>query len=53
LFNINYPDKNKDVLNMIAGVLNSSCLVMVLSFFFGSSKGSQDKDNTIKSLTEG
>ena len=43
LFFIKYPPENKEMINMIAGILNSTALVMVLGFFFGSSKGSGDK----------
>lgn len=42
MFFVKYPLENRDMINMIAGILNSTALVMVLSFFFGSSKGSKD-----------
>ena len=50
LFWVNYPDKNRDLINMIAGILNSTALVMVLSFFFGSSKGSKDAGERIDKM---
>jgi len=50
MFFVKYPQENRDMINMVAGVLNSTALVMVLSFFFGSSKSSHDKDDTINSL---
>lgn len=49
-FFVKFPPENKDLLNMIAGVLNTSCLVMIVSFFFGSSMGSADKQKQIEKL---
>ena len=49
-FFVKFPTENKDLLNMIAGVLNTSCLVMIVSFFFGSSMGSADKQKQIEKL---
>jgi len=49
-FFVKFPLENKDLLNMIAGVLNTSCLVMIVSFFFGSSMGSADKQKQIEKL---
>lgn len=42
LFAVKYPAENRDMLNMVAGILNSTALVMILGFFYGSSKGSKD-----------
>lgn len=47
LFFVNFPDKNRDIINSISGTLNASALIMVLSFFFGSSHSSQNKDVVI------
>lgn len=52
MFFVKYPSENRDIINMVAGVLNATALVMVLSFFFGSSKSSHDKDNTISKLSQ-
>ena len=43
LFGIKYPPENRDMINFLSGILNSTALVMVLSFFFGSSMGSKNK----------
>lgn len=51
-FYVEYPAKNHDIINMIAGVLNTSCLVMILSFFFGSSKSSDDKQKQMEKMME-
>lgn len=50
LFFVNYPERNHDLINMIAGVLNTSCLVSIVSFFYGSSKGSEDKQRHINEM---
>lgn len=49
-FWVDFPESNKDILNTTAGVLNTSCLVMVISFFFGSSKSSDDKQKQIERM---
>ena len=41
------PDKNKDALNLILGALIASFSALV-SYFFGSSKGSSDKNELLK-----
>ena len=43
MFFVHYPAENRDMINGAAGVLNTGALIMVLSFFFGSSKSSEDK----------
>jgi len=50
LFWVNYPPANRDMINSVSGILNAGALIMVLSFFFGSSKSSGDKQNTIETL---
>ena len=45
------PTENKDLCNIVAGALNTSCLASVVGFFFGSSAGSQSKDNLLKLST--
>lgn len=41
------PAENKDVLLVVVGVL-ASAFTAVVSYFFGSSKGSQAKDEMLK-----
>ena len=49
---ISFPPENKEVINLIAGVLNSTCLVAVVNFFFGSSQGSKAKTEQIDKLID-
>ena len=42
-FFIQYPERNHDIVNMIAGIINSVGFASVVSLFYGSSKGSHDK----------
>jgi len=49
-FFIQYPERNHDIINMIAGTLNSVGFAAVIYFFFGSSKSSQNKQDTIDAL---
>jgi hypothetical protein len=51
-FFVHYPPENRDIINMLAGVLISTGLVSVLGFFFGSSKGSSDKQNKMDSMVD-
>lgn len=41
------PETNKDLLNMIVGAFIAS-FTLVISYFFGSSKGSADKNELLK-----
>lgn len=43
---------NKDIVIYILGAL-SSIVVQVISYYFGSSKGSTSKDETIKAMSQG
>ncbi len=47
---VDFPEKNRDIINMIAGVLNTVCLVTIINFFFGSSKGSKDKQDLLNEV---
>lgn len=47
LFFIEIPDKNRDVINFILGVLVGTGLTGIFNYFLGSSKGSSDKMNHI------
>jgi hypothetical protein len=49
LFNA-VPTANKDFLNIVAGSLNTGCLATIIGFFFGSSKGSDDKNKVIENI---
>lgn len=46
------PNENKDIAYVILGSL-SGAITTVLAFFFGSSRGSEHKNETIKNLTRG
>jgi hypothetical protein len=43
------PDVNKDLLNLVTGALIGS-FASVIGYFFGSSAGSQKKDETISNM---
>lgn len=43
LFIVEIPDKNRDVINIIIGVVIGTGLTGMFQYFFGSSKGSKDK----------
>lgn len=47
-----FPVENRDIIIGLVNILNSGGLIMILSFFFGSSKSSQQKDETINTLTK-
>lgn len=49
-FFIQYPERNHDIVNMIAGTLNSTGFAAIMYFFFGSSKSSQNKQDIIDKL---
>jgi len=46
------PTKNETIINVIVGTINGTALVSVVSFFFGSSKSSQDKSKFIEELNK-
>lgn len=52
LFWVRYPAENRDMINMVGGTLNTGCLVTIITFFFGSSKSSHDKQETIDKMNE-
>lgn len=43
LFWVEIPEKNRDVINFILGVVVGTGLTGIFNYFFGSSKGSSDK----------
>ena len=47
------PDKNKDLFNVLLGVLGTAWGGSIIGFFFGSSSASQAKDETINRMTGG
>lgn len=49
-FYVPIPSGNKDIILTIAGVLNSTCLITVINFFYGSSKTSKDKTEQINTM---
>jgi len=49
---VNIPPSNKEIVNVLCGALNSSVLVAVINFFFGSSISSKEKDKTINNLSK-
>jgi len=50
LFFKEVPEKNKDVVNFILGVLIGTGLTGIFNYFFGSSKGSKDKADLLSAL---
>lgn len=51
-FFVEYPERNHDIIMMIAGTLNSTGFAAIIYFFFGSSKGSADKQKQLDKLSE-
>lgn len=51
-FFIQYPERNHDIINMTAGVLNTGCLVSIINFFYGSSKSSEKKQEAIENMAK-
>ena len=50
LFFIEVPDKNRDVINFILGVVVGTGLTGIFQYFFGSSQGSRDKADQLKTF---
>lgn len=46
LFYIAYPEANRDMINQISGMLNGTALITIVAFFYGSSSGSKNKDDS-------
>ena len=49
LFFVKFPDENKRMIEMFADVYMFAGALMILNFFYGSSKGSHDKTEMLKS----
>jgi len=45
------PPANKDAVLIVLGVLTAA-LMAIINFFYGSSKGSQDKDDIIRGRSD-
>ena len=50
LFWIEIPDKNRDVVNFILGVIIGTGMTGIFNFFYGSSKGSKDSGAQLRKL---
>lgn len=50
LFYVDFPESNRRLVEMFADIYLFAGAIMVLQFFFGSSKGSQDKDVLLKQM---
>jgi hypothetical protein len=50
MFFVNYPIANRDMINQVSGVINAGALISVISFYFGSSQSSKDKQTVIENL---
>tara|TARA_R110000787_G_scaffold3857_2_gene14747 strand:+ start:59 stop:535 length:477 start_codon:yes stop_codon:yes gene_type:complete len=50
LFIVEIPEKNRDVINFILGVVVGTGLTGIFQYFFGSSAGSKDKSQELKNL---
>lgn len=51
LVNIPIPENNKEALYILIGII-SSTVSMIANYYFGSSKGSQAKDDVISKMTD-
>lgn len=51
-FFVHFPPENRDFINMAAGVVVGTGMVMILSFFFGSSKSSKDAQDALRGHLE-
>lgn len=50
LFFVEMPEKNRDVINFILGVVVGTGLTGIFQYFFGSSAGSKDKSKELEKL---
>ena len=50
LFFVEMPEKNRDVINFILGVVVGTGLTGIFQYFFGSSSGSKDKSQELKNF---
>lgn len=48
----NIPNENKDLINILIGSWTTA-FATVIAFYFGSSKGSEKKDETINTMANG
>lgn len=50
LFYVEAPEHNRDIINMIAGVLNTGCLITVVNYFYSSTASSQERSKQITEM---
>lgn len=46
------PPENKDLVNILLGILGGSGFTAVMAYYFGSSIGSRNKENTIEQMSK-
>lgn len=51
-FFVKIPDSNRDIVNIITGVVITTGLVTIINYLFGSSKSSADKNEAISKALE-
>ena len=51
-FFVSYPERNHDIINMVAGTINSTGFAAVIYFFFGSSQGSKQSGDAMRKLID-
>lgn len=49
---INVPEKNQHIVDTVAGFLLGTIVAGFIGYFYGSSHGSKDKDETLKEVVE-
>lgn len=52
LLNYEVPGGNRDTVNVLLGIIGSSGFSAVIQFYFGSSKGSEKKDEIMGRIAE-
>ncbi len=50
LFFVKIPEGNQRIIDMSIGILVGSGFVAILTYFFGSSQGSKDKQNFMNAM---
>jgi len=51
-FFVEYPERNHDIIMMIAGTLNSTGFAAIIYFFFGSSQGSKANGDAMRKMLQ-
>lgn len=52
LFWVQYPERNHDLINMVCGIINTAGFASIMSFFYGSSKSSHNKQETLDAMAK-